>query len=339
MLPIRFTGAVLVAALATLAQAKDLKVGDKAPDVQVDEWIQGETTVGSGKPYVVEFWATWCGPCKVAIPHMNELYKKYKGDGLKVIGVSDEKNAKAKVKDFVRQQGDRMSYAVAIDGGVKRDWFDAAGQKGIPCAFIVDDTNHIAFIGHPMDDQFESILGKVMDGRYNPKLEKQAAPKLDAANRAVRVKNWSDAYRHLDEVIALDPRVFLSTSLLKYRIIACEDGNPEAAKAWGAEMLKTYSSDAGGLESIAEMTAADPEACLHDLELARAAADALLALEGSRDPDALATSALVAYHAGDSDRAAKDQQMAWMLVEPGRKDVFRRDLDLYLGNAGRKRAR
>ena len=41
MLPIRFTGAVLVAALATLAQAKDLKVGDKAPDVQVEEWIQG----------------------------------------------------------------------------------------------------------------------------------------------------------------------------------------------------------------------------------------------------------------------------------------------------------
>lgn len=339
MLPIRFTGAVLVAALATVVQAKELKVGDTAPEVRIDEWIQGETTVGEGKPYIVEFWATWCGPCKVAIPHMNELYKKYQGDGLKVIGVSDEKNAVGKVKDFVRQQGDRMTYSVAIDGGVKNDWFTAAGQKGIPCAFIVDDTNHIAFIGHPMDDQFEDILGKVMEGRYNPKLEKQAAPMLDAANRAARVKNWSDVHRHLDAVIELDPRVFLSTSLRKYRLIACDQGDAEGAKAWAGEMLETYASDAGGLESIAELTAADPDACVHDLETARAAADALLALEGARDPDALATSALVAYHSGDKDRAAKDQQMAWMLVEPGRKDIFKRNLDLYLGGSGRQRAR
>ncbi len=339
MLPIRFTGAVLVAALATMVQAKELKVGDTAPEVRIDEWIQGETSVGEGKPYIVEFWATWCGPCKVAIPHMNELYKKYKGDGLKVIGVSDEKNAVGKVKDFVRQQGDRMSYSVAIDGGVKNDWFTAAGQKGIPCAFIVDDSNHIAFIGHPMDDQFEDILGKVMEGRYNPKLEKQAAPMLDAANRAARVKNWSDVYKHLDAVIALDSRVFLSTSLRKYRILACEEGNADGAKAWGAEMLTTYSADAGGLEAIAELTAADPRECVKDLEMARAAADALLALEGDRDPDALATSAIVAYHAGDKDRATKDQQMAWMLVEPARKELFKRNLDLYLGGSGRKRSR
>jgi len=339
MLPIRFAGAVLVAALAAVAQAKELKVGDVAPEVRIDEWIQGETSVGEGKPYIVEFWATWCGPCKVAIPHMNELYKKYKGDGLKVIGVSDEKDKVGKVKDFVRRQGERMTYAVAIDGGVKNDWFTAAGQKGIPCAFIVDDTNHIAFIGHPMDDQFEDILGKVMAGRYNPKLEKQAAPMIDAANRAARVKNWSDVYRHLDAVIELDSRVFLSTSIRKYRILACEEGDADGAKAWSGEMLETYASDAGALEAIAELTAADPDDCVKDLETARAAADALLALEGARDPDALATSALVAYHAGDKDRAAKDQQMAWMLVEPARKDLFKRNLDLYLGGSGRKRSR
>lgn len=339
MLPIRFTSAVLVAALATVVHAKDLKVGDAAPEVKIDEWIQGETTVGEGKPYVVEFWATWCGPCKVAIPHMNELYKKYKDDGLTVIGVSDEKNAVGKVKDFVRQQGDRMTYSVAIDGGVKNDWFAAAGQKGIPCAFIVDDSNHIAFIGHPMDPQFEDILGKVMEGRYNPKLEKQAAPKLDAADRAARVKNWSDVYRHLDEVIELDSRVFLSTSLRKYRIMACDAGDAAGAKAWGEEMLTVYASDAGALEAMAELTAADPTECLHDLELARAAADRLLALEGERDPDALATSALVAWHAGDKDRASREQQMAWMLVQPNRKEVFKRNLDLYLGKSKRTGAR
>ena len=75
------------AVLASSTLAAELKVGDKAPAVEVKEWIQGETTVGAGKPYVVEFWATWCGPCRQSIPHLNDLYKKYKGKGLSIIGV------------------------------------------------------------------------------------------------------------------------------------------------------------------------------------------------------------------------------------------------------------
>jgi thiol-disulfide isomerase/thioredoxin len=338
MLPLRFTAVVLIAALSAVTQAKDLKVGDAAPEVRVDQWIQSETTVGEGKPYIVEFWATWCGPCKVAIPHMNDLYNKYKGDGLKVIGVSNEKQEIGKVKDFVRQQGSQMSYSVAIDGGVWNDWLEAAGQKGIPCAFIVDDTNHIAFIGHPMDDQFEDILGKVMDGRYNPKLEKQAKPMLAAADSAARVKNWSDVYRHLDAVIELDPRVFLAVSLRKYRTLVCEEQNAEGATAWAAEMLTTYASDAGALEAIAEMAAADSEACVLNMELARTAADAMLALEGRLDPDALATSAMVAFRAGDKDRAIREQQQAYLAVSPERKEIFKRNLELYSGK-GRKRGR
>ena len=153
------------------------------------------------------------------------------------------------------------------------------------------------------------------------------------------MKNWTDVYRHLDEVIELDPQVFLSTSLLKYKIMACDAGDAAAAKQWGAEMLVKYASDAGALEAIAEQTSADPEKCLRDLELARAAADILLKLEGQRDPDALATSALVAYHSGDAARATREQQMAWMLVQPARKEVFKRNLDLYLGKSQRSGAR
>ena len=78
--------------------------------------------------------------------------------------------------------------------GTKQNFLKAAGQKGIPSAFIVANDNSIAFIGHPMDPKFEEILGKVVAGRYSPKLMKKAAPKLAAAERAAKVRNFGDAY-------------------------------------------------------------------------------------------------------------------------------------------------
>lgn len=328
-----------MAAIASSAHAADLKVGDAAPKVEIKEWIQGETEVGEGKPYIVEFWATWCGPCKRSIPHLNSLYKKYKGRGLTIIGVSDETKSVSKVKSFVQNQGDRMSYPVAIDGGVKRAWFEAAGQRGIPSAFIVDDRNKIAFIGHPMDPQFDEILAQVIDGRYNPKLQKKAAPKLDAAERAVRVRNWKDAYQHLDEVIELDPAVFMSVGIQKYRIMACEEKNPTEAKAWATEMLALYKDDPGALRVVAETMADDPDACLHDFDIARAAANRLIKISNPNDPTALATSAMVAFRSGDKDRAVREQMQAWMAVSPDLKDAYRRELDVYRGTGKRNKRR
>ena len=100
--------------------------------MEIEEWIQGETLVGEGNPYIVEFWATWCVPCRKSIPELNELYKRYRERGLTVIGISDEVKSVSKVRSFVKKQGDRMSYPVAIDGGAK----DAVigGGIGILCA-------------------------------------------------------------------------------------------------------------------------------------------------------------------------------------------------------------
>lgn len=336
----RLFGGLLVAVIAATSNAADLKVGDTAPAVEVEEWIQGEIEVGEGKPYIVEFWATWCGPCKRSIPHLNDLYNKYKGRGLTIIGVSDEVKSVGKVRSYVKSQGDRMSYPVAIDGGVKRAWHEAAGQRGIPSAFIVDDRNTIAFIGHPMDPQFDEILSQVIDGRYNPKLQKKAAPKLEAAERAVKVRNWTDAYRHLDEVIALDNAIFMSVAVQKYRIMACEQQNAEAARKWGAEMVSSmYTDDKGALRVIAETMADDPDACLHDFNLARIAADRLIEISPGNDPTALATSAMVAYRSGDKDRAVREQMQAWMAVAPDLKDTYRRELDVYRGTGSRKKRR
>src|ERR1051325_11733963 len=80
-----------VTALAiTWAQAAEptLKVGDPAPKLQTGKWVQGDPVkeFKKGNAYIVEFWATWCGPCRVSIPHLNDIHTKYKGKGLVVIG-------------------------------------------------------------------------------------------------------------------------------------------------------------------------------------------------------------------------------------------------------------
>ena len=97
------------------AIAQTLKVGDAAPKMEVKSFVKGEPVkeFEAGKTYVVEFWATWCGPCKTSIPHLTELQKKY--PEVAFIGVSVSERDQGLVKPFVDEMGDKMAYRVAID--------------------------------------------------------------------------------------------------------------------------------------------------------------------------------------------------------------------------------
>jgi thiol-disulfide isomerase/thioredoxin len=166
----------LVAACVMQAGAKEeptLKVGSPAPAMQAGKWVQGEavTSFEPGKVYVVEFWATWCGPCRRTIPHLNEVYTKFKDKGLVVIGQNCWEDEEGKVPEFVKSMGDKMTYRVALDdktkdakGAMATTWMDAAGRGGIPSAFVVDKQGKIAWIGHPaageMTAKIEELLAK-----------------------------------------------------------------------------------------------------------------------------------------------------------------------------------
>lgn len=332
-------GTALLAALtmATAAHAADgLKVGDSGPAIEVKEYIQGEAPE-RGKPYVVEFWATWCGPCKKSIPHLNELYKKFRPMGLSIVGISDE--TPQKVKSFVKRQGDNMSYPIAIDGGVQQQWFKAAGLRGIPAAFVVNADNKIMWIGNPLDPQFGKIVEAVTKGRYNPVLAKRAAPKLSAAERAAKLRNFKQAYDHMDEVIALDNKVFIDVAMDQYTMKLNQEKDPQAAGEYAEKLILMYRKDAGALQMIAIMLAADPDHDTHDMKRARDAADFLITLEGPRSVLALQTSAEVAYHAGDKDRAVSEQKRAWMFAKPHMKPLLKTDLDKYLSSKKRSSSR
>src|SRR4051812_32732197 len=94
-----------------------LKAGDPAPGLFLSKFVKGQPVekFEKGKVYVIEMWATWCGPCVAAMPHVTELQKKYADKGVVVIGVNIWERDLSLVEPFVTKQGERMGYRVAME--------------------------------------------------------------------------------------------------------------------------------------------------------------------------------------------------------------------------------
>lgn len=162
---------------ATTAAAAALKVGDPAPTKLPTAFLKGTkvAALDPKKTYVVEFWATWCGPCVASIPHLSELQTKLKDDGVTLMSIHVANGVEA-ADAFVKKQGKQMEYTVAKDsakGDVGKAWLTAAGVDGIPCAFVVVN-GKVAYIGHPAsltDAKIKEFMaaGATPDVKADPK--------------------------------------------------------------------------------------------------------------------------------------------------------------------------
>lgn len=164
---------LLSASSATFAQNVEpspLNIGDTAPRLQLGSWLKGQpvTRFEKGKIYVLELWATWCVPCKAAMPHLSALAEKYR-DKVTFIGVDVYENKKtsfAAIKHFVDTMGKRMDYNVATGDSIfAASWMDAAGERGIPRTFVIDGDGKLAWIGHPKN--LAGVLEKVVTGSWD----------------------------------------------------------------------------------------------------------------------------------------------------------------------------
>ena len=144
--------AIAATATFTVFAAPKEWVGKELPALGVE--FLGTAPDFKGKATIVEFWATWCGPCRASIPHLNEINKKFKDKGLVVIGITDE--PKATVEKF--QKTLPMEYNVAVGGAEIEKKF---GISGIPHAFVVGKDGKIVWEGHPMELK-EGVIEKAL---------------------------------------------------------------------------------------------------------------------------------------------------------------------------------
>jgi thiol-disulfide isomerase/thioredoxin len=185
-----------------------LRPGDAAPALKADKWFQGNEVKAfeAGKVYVVEFWAVWCGPCIVMMPHLSELHHEFKSKGVTIIGFSskDTINSVEKVTDFVEKRGPKLGYTFAYEDNrdTNAKFMKAAGQSGIPCSFVIDKAGKIAYIGHPMF--LDAVLPKVVDGTWDcSKGEAESTRLKEQYTKAAKALMSKDAEEGLAEYTKL----------------------------------------------------------------------------------------------------------------------------------------
>ena len=301
------------------APPETLGIGDPNPGLHLAKWVKGESVdlPLKDKVHVVEFWATWCGPCRVGMPHISELQTEY-GDEVAFIGVTREDEDT--VTNFMQSDSpsgetwdEVIKYRIALDDNswTNNAYMKAAGQNGIPCAFVVGRDGVVEWIGHPA--RIDDVLKQVVDGSWDREAaiasrlqEKQLQEAARELSGLMRQQNWDAALAKLDELESASGK---SVGLLQMRLRILKAANLSSqADEVQKEIVEEAWDDANILNQIAWDTAT--AGGTPDLELALKAAERASELREHKDAAVLDTVARCYYELGNLDKAIEWQQQA-----------------------------
>lgn len=271
-----FFASTLLAALCSFTPsmaADPLTIGSDAPALNVEHWVQNGngkfkpvTKFQAGKVYVVEFWATWCGPCVASMPHLAELQGKFADKGVQIVSISDE-DLKT-VEDFLerplrgQKEGEEKTYrdltsvyclTTDPDQSSNEDYMQAAGQNGIPTSFIVGKDSKIEWIGHPME--LDDTLEAVVEGTWDREAFAKSFKAIQEAEMAreqifalLQKKDFDKALKLLDETIAKSDSAEMK--LLKLQVLLSMQDNEGATKL-AKQLFVSMAQDAEGTNMLA----------------------------------------------------------------------------------------
>lgn len=256
-------GTPLQAASPEKKENKTTAQADVLPEISLeglpDVWLQGTPVKEweKDKVYIFEFWATWCGPCLAAMPHMEQLHQAFKDNPrMQIVGVNvmDRKSPEA-LKEFLKNRPSPLNYTMAVDVDgkkTKEKWLDPLEVNGIPHAFAIKN-GKLIWRGHPA-----KLSEEIMQAMLKPDF---SAASLPAGNAEGSVREWK-RYRQISEKLGeivrkegkqggqaylkqiQDSEKFQQDQMIQLKMIPCvvlsEQGNYEEAQSVLDDLCKEY---------------------------------------------------------------------------------------------------
>lgn len=335
--PAALVAAAGLANTVVAQNAPTLNVGDPAPPLEDVVWLAGDPAPSyeEGQIYVLDFWATWCGPCIQSMPHLRELQEQYEDEGVHVIGVAIWPRSRgttpaqfiANPPNFVGE----ITWSIAED--IERQTADAymkaAGKSGIPTAMVVDRSGKLAWMGHPM--ALDEPLAQIVSGEFSIEAELLKGE----IQKSAAARDWEKVVSQIDELIDLQPSAAKDWGPSKYVILANYIGNKDKASEWGQELAsKHLKDDAQGLSNLA-WKIADPKTSTpaedRDLDLAMEASSRAVELSERQNADFLDTLARVYAWHNEFDKAIGAQEEAIALTtDKATRDIYMTSLAEYV---------